>query len=190
MSKGGGGSDTFPDKTVGGLSLSETDPNLSLASPRPRVRGHYRRRICLDRSRLRFPKLYGKRQEAPDWFTLAGKARHPSYRRGAFGVRPHKWCCRHDPGGARGLFFQITSSRLVRVRGRANWHQVRSFGYARGTFVPHRFVGRQRKGKAPGAEEESLASHGSELRSEVTIFRHSFSILFSGRFRPVLREDL
>ena len=44
--------------------------------------------------------------------------------------------------------------------------------------------------EVPEAEGEPLASHGSELRSEVTIFRHSFSILFSGRFRPVLREDL
>ena len=31
-----------------------------------------------------------------------------------------KWCCQHGPGGTRGLFFQIISSRLVRVKGHAN----------------------------------------------------------------------
>ena len=31
-----------------------------------------------------------------------------------------KWSCQHGPGGARGLFFQITSSELVRVRGRGD----------------------------------------------------------------------
>ena len=39
-----------------------------------------------------------------------------------------KWCCQHGSGGARGLFFQITSSQLVRVRGRINWHQGHSLG--------------------------------------------------------------
>ena len=90
VSKGGGGVRHLPGKTVGSLSLRETDPSLSLASTGPRDRGHFGRRIRLDRSRLRFPKHYKKRQGAPDGSTLTGRARHPPYRRGAFVVRLHQ----------------------------------------------------------------------------------------------------
>ena len=62
VSKGRGGVRHVPGKTVGGLSLSETDPSLSFAPPRPRDRGHYGRRIRLDRSHLQSPKHYGKRE--------------------------------------------------------------------------------------------------------------------------------
>ena len=90
VSKGEGCVIPSSGKTVGGLSLWETDPSLSLASTGPRDRGHFGRRIRLDRSRLRFPKHYKKRQGAPDGSTLTGRARHPPYRRGAFVVRLHQ----------------------------------------------------------------------------------------------------
>ena len=93
-----------------GVSLFETDANLSLASPLPSVRGHLGKRIPLDWSRLRFPKQYGKRQGAPDWSTLTGKARHPSYRRGIISVRPHQMVLSARPGRHTG---SVLSDHLV-----------------------------------------------------------------------------
>ena len=63
-------SDTSPQKQLGAsLSLWETTPSLSLASPGPRGRDHCGRRIRLDRSRLPFPKNFRKRQRAAGWST-------------------------------------------------------------------------------------------------------------------------
>ena len=114
VSKGGGGVRHLPGKNSwGSLSLSETDPSLSLAAPRPRDRGHYGRRIHLDPSLLRSPKHYGKRQGPPDWPTMTGKARHPPYRRGAFGVRPHQMVLSARPGRCAG---SVLPDHLVAAR--------------------------------------------------------------------------
>ena len=76
---------------------------------------------------------------------LTGKARHPPCKQGEFMVVHIKWCRQRRPGGARDLFFQITSSGLVWVRGRANWRQGRSCGQVlRGTLTLYRFVDRRR----------------------------------------------
>ena len=72
VSKGEGCVIPSSGKTVGGLSLWETDPSLSLASSGTRDRGRDESRFRLDRSRLRFPRLCGNRQGAPDWSTLTG----------------------------------------------------------------------------------------------------------------------
>ena len=135
---------TSPEKQLRVSLFWETDPNLSLAS-RPRDRGRSGWRICLNRSRLRFPTCCGKRQGAPDWSTLTGWARHPPRMRGHLECVSSKLCCQHCPGGARCLFFQITSSRLVSARGDVNRRQGRSFSQALwGMFVLHRFVRRRR----------------------------------------------
>ena len=134
-------SDTSPENGWGPLSFPEAASNLSLASRQLRVRGHCGRLIRQDQSRLSFPKHCGERQGAPDWSTLTGNASRHIGGEHLLCVQI-KWCCQHGPGGVRGLGFQMTSSQLVRVRGRSNWRQGSSFGQARGTFVPHRFVGR------------------------------------------------
>ena len=78
-----------PKKQSGvSFALWETVPDLSLVAPGPPDRGHYGRRVRLDRSGN--PERYGQRQGASDWSTLAERARHPPYRRGASGVRPNQ----------------------------------------------------------------------------------------------------
>ena len=99
-----------------------------------------------------------------------------------------KWCCQHGPGGSRGLFVQIISSRFIRVRGRTNWRQGRSFGQAPWVMpVLHRFVGRWQ-----GAGGRRRIPRFARIRRKAggDIFRHSSLIAYSGKFRRVLREDI
>ena len=106
-------SDTSPENGWGPLSFPEAASNLSLASRQLRVRGHCGRLIRQDQSRLSFPKHCGERQGAPDWSTLTGNARHPSYRRGAFAMRPDQMVLSARPGRCAGSGF---SDDLVATR--------------------------------------------------------------------------
>ena len=76
VTKRGGVVTYLARKTLGYLFLWEIDPGLFLASPEPPDRGHYGRCVHLDRSRLQFPKHYGKKKGAPDWSTITGRASH------------------------------------------------------------------------------------------------------------------
>ena len=138
---------------------------------------------------MQFLTIFKNGQEARNRFTLTEWAGHlPRGRRGVW-VHPQEMVLSALPEWSAG---SVRSYHLVATRpGKGGRNRLQG---RRGLVEPcgrhPSSIGSLATGEAPEVEDESFASRWSRSMPEMATFRHFLLIACSGRFRPVICEDL